>query len=111
MTPDKINRAIAEATGWTVILESCSDKIGNFWGGYSPSDPHNWIPIPNYHNDLNAMHEAEGTLDSVIQIKSYCYHLTSQAKPEYATEHLVRASAADKAEAFLRTLGKWEDNK
>ena len=45
----------------------------------------------------------------MISIKSYCHHLTSQVHPEYATEHLVRCSAADKAEAFLRTIGQWEE--
>jgi len=111
MNPSEINKRIAIACGWTVIKESCSDRIGRFLAGYSPTDKENWVQIPNYHGDLNAMHEAESMLSDVISIKSYCHHLTSQAHPEYATEHLVRCSAADKAEAFLRTIGQWEDDK
>jgi hypothetical protein len=95
MNPSEINKRIA-------IYRATHSPHDWDWNGGDPS---------NYHGDLNAMHEAESMLSDVISIKSYCHHLTSQAEPEHATEHLVRCSAADKAEAFLRTIGQWEDDK
>ena len=57
---------------------------------------------PDWCNDLNAMHEAEKTLTSA-QLLDYiaflfdtCYEATV-------------ATARQRAEAFLRTLGKWEE--
>ena len=63
--------------------------------------------IPDYLNDLNAMHEAEKVLTSE-QVTSYVYLLESMndrwSTPAFAT-------AAQRAEAFLRTIGKWEEMK
>ena len=62
------------------------------------------IRCPDYLNDLNAMHEAEKVLtdkqailyDSILDlISGWTFHRT----------------AAQRAEAFLRTIGKWEDSK
>lgn len=107
MNPQEINKRIAIACGWKHEGKTYSHgRICDTWG--SP-DGDFFRSFPNYHGDLNAMHEAEATFSDVISIKSYCHHLTSQVHPEYATEHLVRCSAADKAEAFLRTIGQWED--
>jgi len=62
---------------------------------------------PNYLNDLNAMHEAENVLTSE-QVTSYVYSLESMnerwSTPAFAT-------ASQRAEAFLRTIGKWEESK
>lgn len=112
MNPNEINKRIAIACGWTHVEYTQHVDITWPWG-YLPNDrgANHKAPIPNYYRDLNAMHEAESMLSDVISIKSYCHHLTSQAEPEYATEHLVRCSAGDKAEAFLRTIGQWEDDK
>ena len=63
--------------------------------------------IPDYLNDLNAMHEVENVLTSE-QVTSYVYSLESMnerwATPAFAT-------ASQRAEAFLRTIGKWEEAK
>ena len=62
-------------------------------------------PFPDYCNDLNAMHEAEKVLLSGYWLR-YCECLTYLlGKSVYASVH---AKARDRAEAFLRTLGKWE---
>ena len=80
MTDEQINIAIAEACGKT--------NIGN------------------YCNDLNVMHEAEKVLLSGYWMR-YCECLTYlSGKSVYASVH---AKARDRAEAFLRTLGKWEE--
>lgn len=49
--------------------------------------------VPDYLVDLNAMHEA------------YCEILTKRLGPYGA----IDATASQRAEAFLRTIGKWQD--
>ena len=64
--------------------------------------------IPDYLNDLNAMHKAEKTLNP-IQAAEYARILTSIAwqseQPVFAP---MTATAAQRAEAFLRTLNLWK---
>ena len=73
--------------------------------------------VPNYLNDLNAMHEAEKTLSDVSPGKdkngdnipsdiaryrlNLCIVCMSNGGP-------ITATAAQRAEAFLKTIGKWE---
>ena len=59
---------------------------------------------PDYLNDLNAMHEAEKVLTSP-QWDKYTVALL------FATEHRMfcAATAAQRAEAFLKTLNLWTD--
>jgi hypothetical protein len=68
-------------------------------------------PFPNYCNDLNAMHEAEKALNP-MKASEYARMLTSIAweseQPVFAP---MTATARQRAEAFLRTLGKWEGAK
>ncbi len=72
--------------------------------------------VPDYFNDLNAMHEAEKVL-TISQQGVYTRHLmdicgTSGAWHNGATTTLNwfwHATAAQRAEAFLRTLDLWKD--
>jgi hypothetical protein len=107
--------------GWRVIKESCSDRIGPFLGGYSPTDKKNWVPIPNYHGDLNAMHEAIGGLGAILGDR-YLKRLTEVCDRDFDEEYpyldgptftvyINNTTAAQRAEAFLRTIGQWEDEK
>lgn len=79
---------------------------------------------PDYYNDLNAMHEAEETLyadqceeyarNLMKHHPTYCVQvLDSRFEPTdevaYETFTLIHATAAQRAEAFLRTIGKWEE--
>jgi hypothetical protein len=61
---------------------------------------------PDYCNDLNAMHEAENSIPHPSYF--YIYNLTEVCGGE---NRIYRASAAQRAEAFLRTFGKWEGAK
>jgi hypothetical protein len=63
----------------------------------------------NYCTDLNAMHEAEKMPMGSLQ-SAYIYELWSVtgSKNLGAFEN-INASARQRAEAFLRTLGKWEE--
>jgi hypothetical protein len=99
MTPESQRIAIAEACGWVNIPRP--DSGNPCWykkGEFVATKPEH---LPDYLNDLNAMHEAENVL-SVGQHLSYDQQLTSICGTmEY------RATAAQRAEAFLRTIGKW----
>jgi hypothetical protein len=69
--------------------------------------------IPDYLNDLNAMHDAEEVLTEA-QSKKYLHFLAQPAShPQeiYYNEafSLVTATAAQRAEAFLRTLNLWKE--
>lgn len=68
---------------------------------------------PDWCNDLNAMHEAEKTLIEGFEDEPESSELWSDyqtnliiACPAYLSYH---ATARQRAEAFLRTLGKWEE--
>jgi hypothetical protein len=89
MTNENINAAIAEVCGWKGCPR-CSD----------PECAYNVIPI--YCNDLNAINEAEKTL-SPSDLWTMKYYLPFQGGLEF------RSTARQRAEAFLRTLGKWEE--
>ena len=100
MTQEAQRIAIAEACGWKVHPK---DK----WVMIPPNSPHSVQPLytlPDYLNDLNAMHEAEKSLNTKELWESYKnYMLIFMTEP-------VCATAAQRAEAFLRTIGKWTTN-
>ena len=96
MTDQQQRIAIAEACGW-----HCN-QFG-LWGidfadGVSGSPP-------DYLNDLNAMHEAEKVL-TAEQRRSYVNCIFNL--PVSECESNTFATAAQRAKAFLRAIGKWE---
>ena len=100
MKPEKQRIAIAEACGWTEISDWKAAGIN----GQHPTEP--WTDvIPDYPQDLNAMHEAEKVLTRE-QEKEYAYQLEAACCP---LEYGWHATAAQRAEAFLKTIGKWEE--
>jgi hypothetical protein len=83
MTTEQINIAIAEACGWTDIN------------------------VPGYCHDLNAMHEAENVLDTETEDNiTGSYSAYAQC---LAWAGGYSATARQRAEAFLRAIGKWND--
>ena len=92
MTDEQINVAIAEVCGWTAH---------SLW--------HTAKDIPSYCTDLNAMHEAEEVLlwnkgPGVWE----CYR--NKLRGKYGEDD-IHTTARQRAEAFLRTIGKWEEKK
>jgi len=90
MTDEQINAAIAKACGWTD-----APIVDGMYGQ---------TPVQNYCTDLNAMHEAEETLKG-LQFAAYAAILGDVNGSLFG----IRATARQRAEAFLRTLGKWEE--
>ena len=85
--------------------------------GKHPTEP--WGDfIPDYLNDLNAMHEAEKMLWGMDWSNRYAFNdnLANTLKGrtvnrnEWDAETLLDATAAQRAEAFLRTLDLWPDD-
>jgi hypothetical protein len=68
-----------------------------------------WRFPKDYVNDLNAMHEAEETIrHDKWKWLAFCNHLDDMCNDQWNTGS-IRATARQRAEAFLRTLGKWEE--
>lgn len=128
MTKEKQRIAIAKACGWRGISEQ-------FLVGHNPSRPVPYDkrilgniedipldPLPDYPNDLNAMHEAEKLLlpddAQYSQWNFYAAELgrltlndNSRGWQPLSNDDcfpLLHASASQRAEAFLRTLELWE---
>jgi hypothetical protein len=113
VTPEAQRIAIADACGWTEVTYKYG--VENWCHGFHGNDKKRH-PVPDYLSDLNAMHEAETTLTNE-QWDKYSSLLADLVNPKAfdlsASElkNAVHATAAQRAEAFLRTLGKWDDTK
>jgi hypothetical protein len=108
MTNEEINIAIAEFHGWKHILK---DPV--LFRGTPP-----WLDdclheIPSYITDLNAMHEAQkGLTDD--EWETYADYLLfpngDEAHSNYTSlRRGCMATAVQRAEAFLKTVGKWKE--
>lgn len=65
-----------------------------------------------YTSDLNACHEMEKTLtNGQWLIYEYALQSPSAMRGDYHHRHIIHATAAQRAEAFLRTIGKWTEPK
>jgi hypothetical protein len=98
MTDEQINQRIAEACGWT----DCNEYIGK-----PPTRKMDQCnrSLPNYAGCLNAMHEAE----KILTPKQESKYVTTLCLEVQTTPSLFNATARQRAEAFLRTIGKWEE--
>ncbi len=63
--------------------------------------------LPDYLNDLNAMHEAEKTLDGAMLL-AYYFELDELMERPPMVIRLVMATAAQRADAFLLATGRAE---
>jgi hypothetical protein len=99
MTQDQQRIAIAQACGWTEIDE----LLANTSMGKPPGKLCSFEYLPDYLNDLNAMHEVEKIMNSE-QVTSYVYRIEMMDK---RWSNFAFATAAHRAEAFLRTLNLW----
>lgn len=114
MNPEQQRIAIAEACGWKNADHPDVMKLKQGW-----SMPEKWCMDPkgvlqfnhnrpDYLNDLNAMHEAEKSL-RLLQWVTYGKHLQTVCDESITWPY--HATASQRAEAFLRTIGKWEEAK
>ena len=109
MSDEQINIAIAEECGWKQVDgEECFFDNGTeqVYIEY----------IPDYCNDLNAMHEAEKSLagdirNHYIDFLGEAYSDSWEFARQWMSSSPKAATARQRAEAFLRTIGKWEETK
>lgn len=130
MKPEEQRIAIAEACGWrfwtiegeTLLLRPEAtwlshphwQKRGAVEGDGRPHAPLTDISlVPDYLNDLNAMHEAEHWLfthpeysgDAMFaKYNDWLFKLR-----DIYRNHPTIAKAPQRAEAFLRTIDKWKE--
>ncbi len=104
MTPEQQRIAIAEACGWKITGSFANHPVGD-----PPNAKDNYGRIiPNYINDLNAMHEAEKHLRSLgplNEFNEFDYKLREIMDRDH--ELVWHAEAPQRAEAFLKTLNLW----
>lgn len=104
MTLEEKRIKIAEACGWKRHYNT--DKQWRYDG----DGPDDWIvedDLPNYFNSLDACHEMEKVLKD-HEIEQYNDLLGSFLWSGYpASRRNFHATAAQRAEAFGRTLGLW----
>jgi len=112
MTPKQQRIAIAKACGW----ELKSNGLSPMWSWQNESLTHRikWVAhkemasqgvLPDYLNDLNAMHETENVLTNE-QWWLFVEFLTEIRGGGVAI--CISATAAQRAEAFLKTLNLWK---
>jgi hypothetical protein len=113
MTPEKQRIAIAEARGHKILELEVHPAISYQW---VLVDGERYI-IDDYINDLNAMHEAEKLFMPPEQKSRWLDILSSvvigrdiEWEDYHCFPEVAQATAAQRAEAFLRTLGKWEES-
>ena len=108
MDKNKQRIKIAEVCGWT--------EITHIYDGKTPDGKY-FTLLPDYLNDLDAMHDAWRTL-SVRQKTQFVIILSDLmldcqsmdfSKNPFTCSCLANANAEQRAEAFLRTLNLWEN--
>lgn len=121
MTPQAINIAIAQSCGHQFeITDVCPFCKGNT--PYESGDDYGiplwsectrcnntgkvasrYVGLRNYCGDLNEMHEAEKALGD----KEDYYHIVLRRVCKAGTPGAIKATAAQRAEAFARTVNIW----
>ncbi len=114
MTPEQQRIAIAESCGW----KNVDAGSGRVWGVTTrhkgtPSEFDVCVDVPNYPFDLNAMHDAEKVLtaDQFEQYRWILWDICKQVRVKDWYRCYLSSTAAQRAEAFLRTIGKWKGAK
>ena len=121
MTDQEKRIKIAEVCGWREAFPQNKEPHPETKKG-GILLPYRWINektgnrqqhLPDYLNDLNAMHEAEKTLDAnglICDRNIYSHKLRMLVHPathmndDWLGWCLLHATAAQRAEAFLKTL-------
>lgn len=100
MTDEQINVAIADACGWR--------KEDGVYMWTANGIDCTCYELWDWVNDLNAMHEAEKTIfPYYAPVYSNKLAKVTGAEMSDDTDYFC-ATARQRAEAFLRALGKWE---
>ena len=111
MDEGKQRIAIAKEEGWRNIHW----HKGNLWGmGKDRRGSYTPMHVRDYLKDLNTCHEFEKGLTDEQYELSYRDHLVKvlfrdSESGYYTLRDYLSATAAQRCEAFLKTIGKWEE--
>ena len=124
MTPERQRIAIAEACGWKWETREHPAPCWHY-GDYYVNAPlfyenrkkEDYLnDLPDYLNDLNAMHAGLEILTDnqkaryVIALCRVLDFNMDEAWNDHDVFEFAQATAAEQLEAFLRTIGKWEED-
>ena len=116
MKPEAQRIAIAQACGITIRQEQDGSGLwsaeGPRWSSYKTGlslEHAQRVSLPDYLNSLDEMHEAEKVLmkPGLAEWCDYTRHLRRICGIALYAE--IHATAAQRAEAFLRTLNLWTE--
>jgi len=120
MTTEAQHIAVFESLGWKYLLPVKRDSAFIV----RPENLPRWKngryiaykgDIPSYTTDLNACHEAEKILDKMTGIHGPSVGICT-GNEVYEDmllgmcDHPIRATAAQRCEAFLKTINKWKND-
>lgn len=122
ITQEQKRIRIAEACGWKFVYSAEVAKRASMSSWYFRELPvnHRYSPLPDYLNDLNAIHAAEQTLNT-LRSQEHGKRLQETARlhcigivPDYERDlvslsWLMRMPADKRAEAFGLALGLWKE--
>ena len=121
MNPEQQRIAIAEACGWRKGDLRLSWCHPDNWSMAKNGSCEVWVSqdkLPDFLHDLNAMHEAVSIFDydQADQFEDHLCDICKRSNDEKENPApwrfaVVNATASQRAEAFLRTIGKWEESK
>lgn len=106
-TPETLRVAIAEAVGWSGFIPN-SGPFNKLIG--VPPNVDEFMELPNYPSDLNAIHEAETGCfsdkagDSLLNDWTYNLYQITRANAEDKDVALARATALQRSLVLARTL-------
>lgn len=127
MLPEKQRVALAEFAGWTFKNKDRPEsKHWRAWYDAAGEQQTRWFSrecskesttgeLPDYLNDLNAMAVIEKMLSPQQQMDYYGHKLPTVvgygmfSLTHQNTRTTVSATAPQRAEALLRTIGKWDE--
>ena len=109
MDKDKQRVAIAEACGW----EHRTVDGKTYWWNMAIQEGE-LSQLPDYLNDLNAMHEAllglsQEQREEVALRVCWGINWKSRETHECSPDYLLACTSEELAEAFLKTLNLWTD--
>ncbi len=105
MTPEEQRIIIAQACGWRQVGFGAREGL---WRHSRCRTSILAKQLPDYLNDLNAMHEAEKML-TAKQRDVYAAKIADVTGCDDMLFGFIHSTAAQRCEAFLRTLNKWKD--
>ena len=118
MTNDEINKTIATHIfgfeDYDMLLSFSGAPERKLYGATKFANT--WTPVPDYCNDLNAIHDVKSTLkgDKRIGFIDILCEVVKRDKnisegPYSTMVESFYATAKQQSEAFLKTIGKWEE--